>query len=733
MKIQMKAENQNKTHIKFNAVLVLLAFAITVLAILYGANFRVGFDLQIGQVARQKFYAPRMTENIVVTERNRAAAYEAAMMQEPNMHRETSIEDSVNENISSFTEDVTEARLAYQEYQRDWMARAAALRADADESSYENDIDIEGSSDQELFFHIMPAMPDRPNIPIYLSDPLMGTLFGMSNAEFTMFMIQVDEVVSNVFDIGVQDMDAKTHLDIREELDLQEMSAEARALAYEIIAFYLRPNILINEEATERARAERAAQYEVVYFLQDQTIVDEGQIITEEAYAVLVALGIVRTDHGQSILFIVGIVIMVGSLFALLMAYINVFHGDMLNNRREGLLLFTLYVATVSISWLSLDAPRYFLPILPVTLLMAMLFEVRLAIIFNAAVTIVAMLVWRGDPQFIVFFILTGIFVSLVSKWTAERNKIIAAGLTISLFCAIVEIGLIIFFENTFGMNMLDRALFAAIAGLFSVVISVGTAPFWEGVFGAVTAFRLLDLANPNSPLLRRLTMEAPGTYHHCLIVANLSESAAFAIGANPNLARAGGYYHDIGKLKYPQYFSENQASNGDNLHEDMDPASSAAVVISHVGYGLELADKYRIPMVIKEMISQHHGNSLMKFFYMKAMELEPDTPLNEADFRYPFVPPQSKESAIVMMADTVEAAVRSMIPKGKAMEEVERFVRKLISDKLEDGQLIDSKLTLKDIDTIIESFMRVFRGMYHERIPYPDIKKAIEKGEAEA
>ncbi|MCL2616662.1 MAG: HDIG domain-containing protein, partial [Defluviitaleaceae bacterium] len=230
-----------------------------------------------------------------------------------------------------------------------------------------------------------------------------------------------------------------------------------------------------------------------------------------------------------------------------------------------------------------------------------------------------------------------------------------------------------------------------------------------------------IELSNPNHPVLRKLAIEAPGTYHHSLIVANLAESAAYDIGANPYLARAGGYYHDVGKIKYPLFFAENQGK--ENPHDSMSPMESCAVLISHVEFGLELAARYKLPKIIRDIIEQHQGTTKMKYFYHKACELAKESEsaeVNEQDYRYSFTTPQTKESALIMLADTVEAAVRSRIPNVKAFTEIESLIRTLIKDKIDDGQLIDSGFTLRDIESTIQAFFKVFRAMNHERIAYP-------------
>ena len=262
--------------------------------------------------------------------------------------------------------------------------------------------------------------------------------------------------------------------------------------------------------------------------------------------------------------------------------------------------------------------------------------------------------------------------------------------------------------------------------------ISVGFQPVFEAAFNLATPAKLLELANPNQPLLRRLLLEAPGTYHHAIVVANLAEAAAEKIGANPLLARTGAYFHDIGKLKRPLYFKENQM--GDNPHDRTDPYVSAAIVTAHTRDGLALAQKYHLPPEIQTIIMEHHGDTPVMYFYHKALQMADGKPVDIADFRYDGQRPTTKESAIVMLADTIEAAVRSIPdPTPKA---IEQFIERLVRGKLEDGQLSNSPLTLRDIDAICEAFCKVLNGVFHERIEYPTVNvpaRPLVKAEKEA
>ncbi|MGB9846893.1 MAG: HDIG domain-containing metalloprotein, partial [Desulfotomaculales bacterium] len=232
-------------------------------------------------------------------------------------------------------------------------------------------------------------------------------------------------------------------------------------------------------------------------------------------------------------------------------------------------------------------------------------------------------------------------------------------------------------------------------------------------------------LSHPSSPLLRRLLTEAPGTYHHSIVVGNLAEAAAEAIGAESLLTRVGAYYHDVGKLKRPYFFIENQL-NQDNPHDKIAPTLSTLILTAHVKDGVELAREYKLPPVIIDIIEQHHGSSLCTYFYHKALENGTNELLNEEEFRYEGPKPKTKEAALVMLADSVEAAVRSL--QNRTPGRIEGIVRKVIKDKLMDGQLDECDLTLKDLDKVASAFLQVLSGIFHARIEYPDLSAEMER-----
>ena len=264
---------------------------------------------------------------------------------------------------------------------------------------------------------------------------------------------------------------------------------------------------------------------------------------------------------------------------------------------------------------------------------------------------------------------------------------------------------------------MLNNALWAAGGGAVGAVICIGVQPVLEWLFNLATASKLIELSNPNQPLLRRLLLEASGTYHHSIIVANLAEAACTAIGANGLLARVGAYYHDIGKLKRPMYFKENQM--GDNPHDRTDPRVSTAILTAHPRDGAAMAQKARIPEPVIDIIRQHHGDCPVMFFYDKALKLYGDQ-VDISAFRYEGPRPQTREAAVVMMADSIEAATRAL--PNPDPEKIDALIRKIVRGKLNDGQLDCSNLTFNDLEKICSAFSTVLTGVFHERIEYPTI-----------
>lgn len=559
---------------------------------------------------------------------------------------------------------------------------------------------------------------------VYLTQGQLESLKNLSEDNLKSFKDSIIKITTSALEQGIrEDSQAKNLSYIKDELTNAGLSENLVDLGYTIISSVIEPNLVVDEEATLKARQEKANEVEPIMILKNQKIVDEGEIITEEIYSILESMGYINKNNIlENIVPIIGTAISIILLFLLVLFYIYRFDKTFHSDKKKVLLLFTLYMILIIFSRLTTGLPYMFVPILLFTMLVSMLLNSRIAIILNFAVSFICSLIYHGDINFVFYFCMSGMLTALTTKYTVDRSRILFIGIINSFIYSVIMLGITLFFDKTWEISVVKNITYAFLNGVLTLILCFGSLPIWEAVFGIVTSVKLLDLTNPNRTILRRLMIEAPGTYHHSLIVANLAEAAAYDVGANPMLARVGGYYHDIGKLKYPQYFSENIV--GENIHEKMDPHTSVQVIKSHVSAGIEYADSYKLPKPIIDIIDQHHGNTLVTFFYIKAKKMYTEEMINEDDFRYNHTIPQTKEAAIVMLSDTVEAAVRSMIPSSKSMKEVEEFVSKLIKGKLDDNQLLDSNLTIKDLAVIKKSFMGIFKGMYHERIPYPDDEK---------
>jgi hypothetical protein len=359
--------------------------------------------------------------------------------------------------------------------------------------------------------------------------------------------------------------------------------------------------------------------------------------------------------------------------------------------------------------------PKFYIPycLIPLFMLTGLLFnrlDISLLITLAFSLTVGALL---SDIYFGLLLFVGGIISSIQVLGSRKRSQIIQAGLLIG----IVEALMLFFIERFKIANNVELYLRGISWGVVSGFVVVGILPVFEYLFKTVTNISLLELADFNNPLLQRMILEAPGTYHHSLIVGNLSEAASNAIGANALLARIGAYYHDIGKLQKPEYFSENQMH--ESKHDDLTPTMSKMVIINHVKDGVELAKKYKFNPRLIDFIERHHGNSLVYYFYRRALENLEEEQIKEDGFRYAGPRPNTKETAIVMLADTAEAAVRSL--KEHPPTKIAEATHKVINNKFIDGQLDECDLTLRDLEKIASIFIRILSGIYHSRVTYPE------------
>ncbi|MBF0511672.1 MAG: HDIG domain-containing protein [Candidatus Omnitrophica bacterium] len=380
------------------------------------------------------------------------------------------------------------------------------------------------------------------------------------------------------------------------------------------------------------------------------------------------------------------------------------------------ILLVLLVIAATAFK--SPSHPVYFyLPVASVSMLTMLLFnDVHIGFMMALISSVLASLVLKlGLSEMLVFFL--GSLVGLYKvRGARTRGVLIQAGIFISL----VEVIAFLLANPVINQDVFFYAIKPlALNGLIGAFVAMATCKIFEIAFGETTNFSLLELSDSAHPLMKRLILEAPGSYHHSLIVSNLAEAAADAIDAHGLLVRVGAYYHDIGKMVHPEYFTENQMQI-DNKHDEIGPSISRLIILNHIKEGMELARQYHLNKRIIDFIPEHHGTSIMHYFYQKALSKDHPDGLDEKDYRYPGPRPQSKETAIVLLADSVEAATRTL--DEHTPQRIEDLVRKVINNKFIDGQLDECNLTLREIDTIASVFVRVLSAMHHARVKYPEM-----------
>jgi len=505
-------------------------------------------------------------------------------------------------------------------------------------------------------------------------------------------------------------------------------------LAYLIGSHFLRPNIIYDEQETNTRKDNAVANVPLAkdQVLAGERIVDSHQRLTKQHIEKLNSLAQAKAERGEtqgfwkSIQPFVGKFLLILSFFFVLVFFLFKHHPQIVRNRKEMLLigLNFLFIAIVTFLCNKFSLSSYIIPVTTVSIIITIFFNAQVGILvtFVLALLVGAM---RGSEYLISF---TSMFVGAVAILTVSkvrnRNWIIRSGLLItSAYILVIFINNLINYLD--GVKLLSEWGVGIMIGFISPGIAYLLIIILESVFDLTTDMSLLELSDFNHPLLRQMHLEAPGTYHHSYLVGMLAETAAEALNANALLARVGAYYHDIGKLEKPEYFVENQ-TRGRNPQEKLTPTMSSLILSNHVRRGAEIAKEYGLPKEITDFIYQHHGTSMMQYFYQKAIEKNENKTISENEFRYPGPRPQLRETAIVMLADVVEASSRTL--KDPSPSRIKGLVEKIIDDKFESGELDESPLTLKDLSKISEAFQKVLNGRFHGRIEYPDDKQKKEE-----
>jgi putative nucleotidyltransferase with HDIG domain len=494
---------------------------------------------------------------------------------------------------------------------------------------------------------------------------------------------------------------------------------ESYAVLRPVLSACLKPNAVYDEEATNKAK--EAAYTQVtqnpILIPKGTRIVSIGDTITANTYEQLKSLNLLDTGKFNYVFF-AGIFLLVFFCLGGMLLYLITFEKKQLTRISDRVTVTFLILAPLLLAgWLLRISPLAG-PVAVTTIVLTIYFQMRCAVFISVLLNLLIMPMADNDPLFLVTATATVLVAALLAERFASRNRYAVLILGTTLCSGAVAFAYNVILKSGWMKTGTDAGI-AALAGGLSAIIAIGINPIVEVFLSSVSPMKLVELAQPSHPLLRKLFLEAPGTYQHCIMVSNLAETAADAVGANSLLVRVGAYYHDIGKINNPYMFTENQADR--NPHDNLPPGKSVEIIIAHVQQGLNVARKYHLPLPVQRIIMEHHGNTLQAYFLDKAKrqaEAEGLPPPDEADYRYPWPVPTCKESAIVMMADSCEAAMKSV---GETdINGAEKLIRRIIKGKIDQDQLVSSGLSFQDVETVIQSFLQVYAGQFHKRVRYP-------------
>jgi cyclic-di-AMP phosphodiesterase PgpH len=511
---------------------------------------------------------------------------------------------------------------------------------------------------------------------------------------------------------------------------------------YEMLDAFLDPNVKVNIAETARRRERAAAEVLTIKgkVIKDTEIVRKHQEVTPEIAEKLRSLGeAIRSQNASGEkrrIFFSNIGRLLFSLIPLLFLafYVKRFQPRIAANSRHAVALSLILVFQLVVMRIGLFAaprllegvaepgtlmPEFLIPVTIGAMLATILFNFEIGFVVSLYTSIVFAIA-VGFDETIFLFALAGCFVAgFASKNVRYRWDFYKAIPPVIFMYALMAMLWNLIGYRLEAVPLMQNIVLTVINVVGATILAMVAVSVFENMFDLTTDMKLVELSDMNHPILKRLSIEAAGTYNHSVLVGNLAESAAAKIGANPLLARVGSYYHDIGKLEKTEYFVENAMGNDRDRHSKLSPSMSSLIISSHVKAGLELARKHRLPGVIQDIILQHHGTSTVSFFFEKAQEQDPHKQVQEEDFRYPGPRPQTRESAIIMLADSVEAASRSLATSSPKL--LRDLVKKIIRDKFMASQLDQCDLTLKDLDDIVEGFMPILQGIFHTRIEYPN------------
>ncbi|AIC94063.1 HD family phosphohydrolase [Shouchella lehensis] len=661
-------------------------------------------EVNLSEPAEQDIRAPMTVENRVATEQRRTEAVGAVESQ--MKHNRQYEEDRVQQVNDIFT----------------------VIRLEREQEADEEE---EAPSISDQIENVRSDLSSSTNAD--LSDEALEVLLTTSDYQFQAAqeaaVNTVHETMSEPIKVGdLQEAKQNAENQIAE---VTSLSPDVREAISNVVDLAIVFNVTYDAETTQRLRQEAADSIDPVLIREGELIVKAGDLVTYEMYEQLRLVGLL--DEATVVFPYIGLALFVFILIGMLVYFLNDSHTTVATNNSH-LLMFSIVFVVILVlmklysyleSLISLPGIGFAVPAAAGAMLLTLLLHPKIAIVTSFLFAIIGSVFYNHDSSSTFafmygFYILVGSLTGIYFlKQSNKATRILKAGFFV--LCANSLTVLSILLMKSIYLNWVELSFYflaAFLAAFVASVLTIGLLPFIETGFGILSTARLIELSSPNHPLLRKILTEAPGTYHHSVVVGNLAEAACETLGENGLLARVGAYYHDLGKTRRPRFFIENQLK-GDNPHDKISPQLSKTIIISHPYDGADLLRQHKMPREIIDIAEQHHGTSLLKFFYYKAKQDDEKQHVPESQFRYPGPKPQTKVTSIISIADSVEAAVRSM--QKPTPDKVEQLVDKIIKDKLEDGQFDESDLTLKELNQIKLSMCETLNGTFHQRIEYPD------------
>jgi len=578
------------------------------------------------------------------------------------------------------------------------------------------EVQIDYSNDIELMKKVYAGIERKNQFGLDNSD--LMTLVTLSNDKLTLIKNYAIDITVENMSVGITLEEKISAIDnitsyIDSQVDINDFD---KKILNQLISGALVENKFVDATKTASKIESEILKIEDVTYKKGTLFLEKGSVLTSEHYDLLKSGGVIVESTMDSMSMMMGLLLLLLLLWGILHIYLSYFEKDILASTKKYAILMSLFLTFFLSADFFNDISPYMIPIPAFSILASIMITPTVAINFGIGLLILIAM-WTGMNAYTMIAYLLAILISrALIKNIKQRSQVVGIGLYVSLILVIFTLtqGII---NKTDMANLPYNIIFSAANGILSAILSIGIMPFFESFFGVLTPFKLLELSNPNRPLLKRLLIEAPGTYHHSILVGNLAETAAHDIGANSLLTRVSSFYHDVGKLERPYYYKENQVGH-ENPHDKLPPQVSANFIKNHMSYGVDLLQKNKLPQEIIDVIKAHHGTSLIKYFYHREQLNNPDVDVTK--FLYYGPKPDSKEAVILMLADSIEAAVRSEEEPTQAS--ITLLIDKIISQKIAENQFSNANLTFVELETIKGSFLNVLSGIFHERIAYPEI-----------